>query len=72
MKVQACKFRRERGTAILKKDVKWEDGIAFVSEGFSGGSVDFIVDANGRKLASVYDWRLMAGPMCYLDTEYCP
>jgi len=72
MKIQACKFRRTKGQAILGKDVVWEDGIAFMNDayGFDSGGVDFIVDAEGKKLKKVYDWRLKEGPMCYIDTNY--
>lgn len=75
MKAQSCRFARadNQSQTGLKKDTKWERGIAFVSsEGFSGGSVDFIIDENGNKLVfeQVYDWCLNDGPLCYIDTDY--
>ena len=70
-KFQLCEFRRKRGTAVLKSDPKnkWERGLACVSS-FGYHDVDYIIDGDGDKVRTVYDYRLMVGygPVA-IDTE---
>jgi hypothetical protein len=59
MKFQRCIFKRE-------KESKWEDGIASLNFGWGCHDVTWIVDADGNKLESVHDYKLVDGPGCYI------
>lgn len=67
-KFQLCEFRRTVGTAILKKDVKWERGLAKVRE--FDWDVEFILDAKGMKVKRVYKYRLLSShAFAVIDTD---
>ena len=60
MKVQLCRFVREKGGT-------WEMGIAFV-EGYAA-DVQFIVDKDGKRLKNVWNYTHCQGPLSYIDSE---
>ncbi len=62
MKAQKCTFQR-------KKDSVWEPGIAIL-EIFDLYDIKSITDQHGEKVAEFYNYNLISGPMCYLDTMY--
>lgn len=74
MKFQLCKFLRkkptsENGGIILKRDLPWERGLARLRS-FNDGDVDFIIDEEGKKVGSVYNYQLV-NELAYsaIDTE---
>lgn len=81
MKLQACKFQRvssikkarDQGKK-LKSEFRdtWETGVA-VLKNFNDGSVEYIIDENGKKVSykQMHDWMLINGlALCAIDTKY--
>lgn len=71
MKFQAVQFVREAPKSGLKAHAKWEHGIAKV-KAYNEYDIVFIIDKLGNKLAreDVDSYRLKAGPLSYINTEY--
>lgn len=62
MKVQACTFKRE-------SESDSEDGIIFLKklDVYNG---ELIIDSNGKEVSEVWSFRLISGPLSYIDTSY--
>ncbi len=61
-KFQLCEFRRTAPTGMLKADPEnaWERGLACVKN-FGMHDVDYIIDNEGDKVVTLYQYRLMVG-----------
>jgi hypothetical protein len=68
MKLQACKFVRERPKVKLKSQVKWEFGFANVTM-FGAYDAAWIIDEAGNKVADLWDYHLLDGLPGYLATN---
>jgi hypothetical protein len=62
MLVQSIQFQRTRGG-------KWEDGVARVKQ-FGISDVVWCVDEAGNEVLDTWAYRLIEGPMCYIETQY--
>jgi hypothetical protein len=62
MLLQACTFRETKAGPE-------KSGVAKV-KAFGLCDIDWVVDENGVKAKRVWDYRLVEGPMKYINTEY--
>lgn len=60
--IQRCYFQRN-------SDSNWEDGIAFLNLGWGDYDAEFIIDANGEKVTSVWDYNLVDGIGSYIKIK---
>ncbi len=67
MKIQVVRFRRN--VPMSNKVSNWELGVAKMNAGFGTSDVDWIVDVYGLRVEDLYDYKLMEGPLKYIDTE---
>lgn len=68
---QSCKFLRKRPPKEVKfkRDVAWERGIAKLNGGFDAHDVAFILDGEGKRVRSIWNYELLTGPgLNYIDT----
>ena len=61
IRAQLCRFNRT-------KDSEYEDGIAILDI-FDLYSVDNIIDTNGNIVQELWDYKLISGPLAYLDSS---
>lgn len=62
MKLQVCDYKVHYGDT-------WKRGAAIMNHEFSLSDVKVIINEQGDKLPNCWDYQLLDGPMCYLDTE---
>lgn len=58
-KFQVCRFRKNELSG-------WESGLAQVKE-FGVAVANYILARDGQIFPEVWDYRLMEGPLCYLE-----